>query len=120
MDILVRFGFTIEEIQNIINLPDEHISSMINLLEKNKCNKENIKNILICNPFFITKNLVDSKTLIKALKDFGFSNLNLLFDSNPYILNLNSTKLKKLLDELINKNLTKKEIIDYINYNIIF
>lgn len=127
MDILIRYGFTIEEIKIMMdtnslieNINDNNIKSIISILEKVNCNLDDIKNILICNPFCITNNINDINNLIDKLKDIGIIELNKLFRTNPYILNISDKELDKLYNEKKEVGLNKEEIIDYINYNIIF
>ena len=127
MDILIRYGFTIDEIKIMMDtnsliedINDNNIKSIINILEKVNCNLDDIKNILICNPFCITNNINDINNLIDKLKDIGILELNRLFTTNPYILNISDKELDKLYNEKKEVGLNKEEIIDYINYNIIF
>jgi len=127
MDILIRYGFTIDEIKimmdtnlSIEDINDDNIKDIINNLELVNCSKEEIKNILICNPFCITNNITDINNLINKLKDIGIIELNKLFRTNPYILNISDKELDKLYNIKVSEGLQKEEIIDYIKYNIIF
>ncbi len=126
MDTLIRYGFTIEEIKIMMDtnsliddINEKNINSIINILESVNCNKFEIKNILICNPFCITNNITDINNLINKLKNIGIGELNILFCTNPYILNISDKELEKLYNDK-KKILNKEEIIDYINYNIIY
>ena len=127
MDSLIRFGFTIEEInilmdtnQDISLVSDNDVNSIIELLKKNNCSNDTIKNIFISNPFSITNNIIDMDKLIDKLKDLDFKNINLLFDSNPFILNKSDKELEKLYNKKKSEGLSKDEIIDFISYNVIF
>jgi len=127
MDILIRYGFTIDEIKimmdtnlSIEDINDDNIKDIIDNLELVNCSKEEIKNILICNPFCITNNITDINNLINKLKDIGIIELNKLFRTNPYILNISDKELDKLYNIKVSEGLQKEEIIDYIKYNIIF
>ena len=126
MDSLIRFGFTIEEInilmdsnEDISLVSDNDVNEVISLLQNNKCSDNTIKNIFICNPFIITTNINDIAKLIDKLKELGFKNINLLFDSNPYILNISDKLLEKLYNKKKDEGLKKEEIIDFISYNSI-
>ena len=121
MDSLIRFGFTIEEInilmdtnEDISLISDIEVNNIIKLLKDINCSNNTIKNIFICNPFIITTN-----KLIDKLKELGFKNINLLFDSNPYILNISDKLLEKLYNKKKDEGLKKEEIIDFISYNSI-
>lgn len=124
MDGLIRFGFTIEEInilmdsnEDISLVSDNSVNEIIKLLKDNNCSNNTIKNIFICNPFVITNNIIDTAKLINKLKELGFTNINLLLDSNPYILNISDKELEKLYNKKKDEGLKSSEIIDFISYN---
>lgn len=126
MDSLIKFGFTIEEInilmdtnEDISSISDNEVNNIIKLLKDINCSNNTIKNIFICNPFIITNNINDITKLIDKLKELGFKNINLLFDSNPYILNISDKLLEKLYNKKKDEGLKKEEIIDFISYNSI-
>lgn len=127
MDVLIRFGFTIDEIKDMMDtntsidsILDKEIYELISILEKIGCNRDVIRNIFICNPFYITRSVNEVNDLIKKLLEIGFTNLDLLFDTNPYILNMTDEDVSKLYDKMSTEGLEKDEIINYINYNIIY
>ena len=124
MDSLIRFGFTIEEItilmdsnEDISYISDNDVKEIINLLKNNNCSSDTIKNIFICNPFSITNSINDTNKLIDKLKELGFNNINLLLDTNPYILNISDKFIEKLYNKKKEEGLSKDEIIDFISYN---
>ena len=124
MDSLIRFGFTIEEInilmdsnEDISLVSDNDVNEVISLLRNNKCSDNTIKNIFICNPFSITNNINDTTKLIDKLKELNFNNINILLDINPYILNISDKELEKLYNNKKEEGLNKNEIIDFISYN---
>ena len=126
MDVLIRYGFSIEEIKNIMdtnilmsNIEDTDIYTLIDILTNNGCINTQIRNIFICNPFYLSRNINDINELISKLKSFGFTELNYLFDSNPYILNLNASDIDCIYNEKKNTGMSDEEIRDYINYNIV-
>ena len=58
MDVLIRFGFSIEDIKNMMdtnieidNINDNNLSMLINILKNIGCCDMQIKNILVANPF---------------------------------------------------------------------
>lgn len=127
MDTLIRFGFTIEDInilmdtnEDISLVNESDINEIINILKDINCSDEIIKNIFICNPFCLTNSVNDLKKLIDKLNELGFKNINLLFDTNPYILNKSDKDIEKLYNKKKEEGFNKNEIIDYISYNIIF
>ena len=127
MDVLIRFGFTIDEIKNMMDANDEidsvsdkDIYDLIEILEKVGCENHHIKNIFICNPFYLTRNVNDVNNLIKKLYEIGLSSLYMLLDSNPYLLNMKDEELERILQEKEKEGLSKEELLDYINYNILY
>ncbi len=127
MDVLIRFGFSIEEIQNMMDtndsfdsISDKDIYDLIELLKSVGCDDFQIKNIFLCNPFFLSHNVLEVSQLIQKLFEIGCSFLSLLFDSNPYLLNMKAEELDKIYNKKIHEGLSKEEIIDYINYSILF
>ena len=127
MDVLIRFGLTIEEIQNmtytneeILQVEDEELNKLINILKDIGCSTNSIKNILLCNPFYLTSGATATERLIQMFKKLGFSSLYVLFDSNPYILNMSSMDLENLYNQKIEEGLTKDEIINFVQNNMIF
>ena len=127
MDVLIRFGFTIEEIQNmmdsnedILQVDDSEIEELIKLLKDIGCSLNSIKNILSCNPFYLTRSLNSIKKLLNKFYELGFSYLYILFDSNPYILNKSDTDLEEIYNQKISDGLSKNEVLDFIQYNMFF
>lgn len=127
MDSLIRFGFSIEEINILMDtneeislVSDNEINEIINILRNNNCSDEVIKNIFVCNPFCLTNGIIELNKLIDKLKDIGFKHINLLFDTNPYILNKSDKEIEKLYNKKKEEGFNKNEIIDYISYNIVF
>ena len=126
MDVLIRYGFSIEEIKNIMdtnilmnNIEDKDIYTLIDILTNNGCINNQIRNIFICNPFYLSRNINDVNDLISKLKELGFTELNYLFDSNPYVLNLNASDIMSLYNDKKSTGMSDEEIRDYINYNVV-
>ena len=118
MDTLVRYGFSIEDIKNMMdsnqeieNIEDSVILKLIKLLENENCSQDSIKNIFITNPFYLNRDVKEVEGLFKELKKNGIKKLNILFDMNPYLLNLNDTDLKNLI---ISKKLNRKDFAEFI------
>jgi hypothetical protein len=127
MDVLIRYGFSIEEIKNIMdtnilisNIEDNDIYALIDLLGSVGCMNSQIRNIFICNPFYLSRSVNNIEELINTLKEYGFTELNYLFDSNPYILNINASDIIKLYNDKKSIGMSDEEIRDFINYNVLF
>lgn len=127
MDVLIRYGFSIEEIKNMMDtndsidtVMDKDIYELIEILEKAGCSEKQIKNIFLCNPFYLTRKVFDVLNMIQKLYEIGCSHLNLLFDSNPYILNLMDEEIEAFVNKKIHEGHTKEEILDILQYEVIF
>lgn len=119
MDVLIRFGFSIEEIKNMMdtneeldNVDDSTAQNLIQLLCDLGCSEEDIKNIFICNPFFLSRAMQDVKDLITRLKSLGIRDFVSLFDSNPYLLNGTVEDFNVLYESLKKEGYSKKEILE--------
>ncbi len=124
MDVLIRYGFTMEEIKNMMenntdieNIPDKNIYEIIDILGKVGCLSNHIKNIIYSNPFFISRNPLDINKLIKKLLDLKLTHLEVLFDSNPYLLNITDLEVDKIVKKKEKEGLSPDEIKDYFYYS---
>lgn len=126
MDVLIRFGFTIDEIKNMMDtnqnlefVNDKDIYLLIEILIKAGCSDEMIKNIFQCNPFCFSQNIHKINHLIIKLYEIGLNSLSWLFDSNPYILNLSDEEIEKFYEAKKQEGMSKEEIIDLLYSNMI-
>lgn len=126
MDILIKFGFSIEEIKNMMdtnldidNIDDEILKSLIDILKENACSEDEVRNILISNPFYLSRNYDTVVRLIDAMKDYGLVSLNTIFDTNPFILNLEDNDFLELIRNKKNEGLSDLEIKDFISYDLV-
>lgn len=55
--------------------------------------------------------------LIKRLKELGFSDLNILFDSNPFILNLKIYEINDYIENRVNHGENVEDIVDELSAN---
>lgn len=124
MDILYDVGINdiniksmINMCPNLINLSKSEIENKVNILESIGCNKKHIKNIIISNPFYLDKITEDILKLIKRLKELGFDTLNILFDSNPYILNLDIYEIDNYVDSETRQGKSVEQIVDNLSSN---
>ncbi len=127
MDVLIQYGFSIEEIQNMLdtnimieNVEDRDILELIDLLKGIGCQNEHIQNIFICNPFCLTNSNLEMKELIDQLYEIGFDSLYTLFDSNPYLLNISAKEMDLFYHNMLQDGMTKEYFYDYLNYHFIY
>ena len=55
---------------------------------------------------------------MNKLKEIGFINLDLLFDGNPYILNLNDFEIERYIEEKEKNGKQIEDIIDDMSTNL--
>ena len=98
-------------------LTNEEVLDKINLLEIINCNKRQIKNIISSNSLYLTRLNTDIKKLINYLVSIGFKDLNILFEANPYILNLDEFEVKDYIDKRIKSGELLSNIVDDLDSN---
>lgn len=120
---LYNLGISELDIKNIIemnptikNIPEEEILKLIMILKQVNCNDKMIRNIIISNPFYLSRIDTDIINLINKLASLGLSTLNLLFDTNPYLLNKDAFEIEKFLKKK-QKDYSIEEIVDMIDSN---
>jgi len=114
---LYNMGISDNTIKNMIDLVPEikdisssEILEKKELLEKIKCTDYQMMNIISSNPQYLNRTNSEIINLIQKLNSLGFDTLNILFDSNPYILNLDPFEI----DNYINIRLSNGELIEDI------
>lgn len=121
---LYEVGFNDDELKEmvninreLVNITDEDIDNHILFLEELGCKQRHIKNILISNPFYLNRSLEELKDLIKYLNGLGFTYLNLLFDSNPELLNKDVFEIEEFINKKKNDGISLEDIVDLIDSN---
>lgn len=101
----------------INELSNEEILEKINILEIIDCSKLQILNIISSNSLYLSKTKGEIIKLINYLKQIGFKCLNILIDSNPYILNLELFEIESYINKKINDGENVEDIIDELDSN---
>lgn len=124
MDVLIRYGFSMEEIKNMMEnndeierIPDKNIYDIIDILGSVGCLSNHIKNILYSNPFCLSRNPKDIKDLIKQLEDLRLTHLEILFDSNPYLLNIGENEIQRIKKQKEKEGYSEEQIKEYFYYS---
>lgn len=114
MEKLYNLGITYENIKDmidmnpsIIELTNSELENKIQVLKSINCTDKQIKNIIVSNPKYLCRSDDDILNLIKKLLKLKMTNINLLLDSNPYLLNKDAYEI----DEFIKQN----NISDIVN-----
>lgn len=95
---------------NIKDMNNNEIIEKEYILKNIGCDKTQIVNIISSNSLYLDRTNDGIISLINKLIKLGFKNLNILFDSNPYILNLEPFEI----DEYINRRISNGEILENI------
>ena len=81
------------------------------------CTLEQIRSILVTNPMVLSKSKDDIVLLIQRLISLGFDMLNLLFESNPYILNLEPFEINYYIKGRQDNGEMLEDIVDDLDSN---
>ena len=121
---LYNLGISEKTLKNMIEinpeiteLTNQEIIKKIEILKKINCSKSQILNIISSNPIFLSKTNKEIIKLLSFLIRIGFTTINILLDSNPYILNLEQFEIKNYIDNRTRKGETIDKIIDDIDNN---
>mgnify|MGYP002625554896 CR=1 FL=1 len=97
---------------DIKDLTDLDVIKKIELLRQIGCKDNEIRNIISSNSTYLTSEDDDILLLIITLKKLGFTCINILLDSNPYVLNLEPFEIKNYIDNRIKNGETLEDIVD--------
>ena len=124
-EILKKIGISektinqMEEIcPNIKDLTNEEILSKIEILKNINCDDIQIRNIISSNAMYLDKSNTDINKLINELRKLGFDNLDLLFDGNPNILNLDDFEVRKYIKDREENGELLEDIVDDMSSNL--
>ncbi len=108
----------IERCPNIKELSKREILEKIEILKEINCNNIQIRNIVSSNPMYLDRSNTDVKKLIEKMNELGFSTLNILFDGNPYILNLDAFEIENYIKERQKNGELLEDIVDDMESNL--
>lgn len=103
---------------NIKDLTNEEILSKIEILKNINCDDIQIRNIISSNAMYLDKSNTDINKLINELRKLGFDNLDLLFDGNPNILNLDDFEVRKYIEDREKNGELLEDIVDDMSSNL--
>ena len=101
----------------ILEMSNNEINEKKTILKTINCTDREILNIISSNALMLNRTNSGLIDLISYLKELGFDNLNILFDSNPYILNLEPFEIKRYIDDRLNDEDSIEDIIDELDSN---
>jgi len=103
--------------KEIISLTEYEIKELLDILVYINCNEKQIKNIILCNPFYLSRIKEDVEDLINKLKEYSFNELNLLFESNPLLLNKNDFEIEDYIKNRLKEDISLEKVIEEIENN---
>ena len=101
----------------LLDLTNNEVIEKKLLLEEVGCSEIQILNIISSNPLFLNRITSEIVKLLECLRNFGLKSLNILFDSNPYILNLEPFEINNYINNRINNGELPENIIDDLDSN---
>ena len=121
---LYNLGISDNTIKNMLEIVPE-IKDMTEIeilekkiiLEKAKCNDYQITNIISSNPQYLNRTNSEVINLIQKLINLGFKPVNILLDSNPYILSLEPFEIDNYINNRLSKGELLEDIIDDLDSN---
>jgi len=124
MEILFELGISDNDIKNmleqcpsIMDMEYNEIREKIDILRYVECNDRHIRNIIVSNPYYLDRINNDVLKLVMYLKEIGISCINLLLETNPYLLNRDVFEIKEYIDSKKNMGLSLWEIVDEFESN---
>lgn len=113
MDISEKTIKAMEEMcPNINNITEKEILEKIKILNDIGCDHIQIRNIISSNAMYLDRSNTDIEKLINKLKELGFKNLDLIFDGNPYVLNLETFEIEKYIKSREKQGELLENIVD--------
>ena len=121
---LLNMGISEDTIKSMMELEpslkelkkEEIIEKKI-ILEKIGCSNNQIVNIISSNPTYLDRTNTEIIKLINCLTRYNFNNLNILFDSNPYILNLEPFEINNYINNRLSNGDRLEDIVDELDSN---
>lgn len=124
MDYIYSLGLSDDTIKQMMEVnpelkdfTDTEVKEKIEILNVIGCSPRSIRNIVSSNPMYFSKSNDSIKSLVSFLNMIGINMLNILFDANPYILDLEVFEIKDYINKRIRNRETLEEIVDDLESN---
>ncbi len=121
---LYNIGISEETIKNMLEtepsineLTKIEIKEKITMLKELNCSNSQIVNIIGSNPRYLNRTTGEILKLIETLSNYGFRTLNILLETNPYILELEPFEINNYIEERKTKGESLENIIDDLETN---
>ena len=110
----MNIKFMIESNPNIMDMDEKEVNDRIELLKELGCDDFKIRNILIGNPWYLDRCITDVIKMINKLSEIGLDRIDLLIDSNPLLLNIDSFEIDDFIEKKMIEGYTIEDIVDMI------
>lgn len=124
MEELFNLGISEKTMNNILDInpylkeiSNDEVIYKIKILKNINCSNREILNIISSNPLYLNQANDKLVTLFNYLLTLGFTTLDVLFDANPYILNLDVFEIEKYIKIRINNGEKLNNIIEDLDSN---
>lgn len=121
MEELFKLGLNDNDVKFILeqclSIDNKDVLERIEWLRNIGCNDRHIRNIIVCNPYFLDRDMSDLNNLISYLGKIGVSNIYLLFDSNPFLLNKDFDDINGYVENKLSLGILLEDIVDEIESN---
>lgn len=124
MEELFNLGISEKTMDNMLDInpylkqiSKDEILNKIQLLKSINCSDREIFNVISSNPIYLNQTNDKLVTLFNYLLFVGFTTLDVLFDANPYILNLDVFEIEKYINTRLNNGELLEDIIDDLDSN---
>jgi len=124
MQELYSIGITDESLKYMLSafpeitfLTSEEVRDKIIILINVGCSNNHILNILEANPWYLDRSSSDVLHLINKLESLGFDCLNILFDSNPFILSLDVFEIDDYIAKQVAEGISLDDIVFRLESN---
>ena len=122
MEELFNLGISLTTLSSMYELNPEikdmsnsEVKEKIAMLKLIKCSDNQIVNIITSNSLYLNKTKEEYLDLINYLTRLNFNTLNILFDSNPYILNLEPYEIENYINKKIQNGELLENIVDELD-----
>ncbi len=123
LDKLFEYGINESNIRHMMEInpyledvTDKEFDEKIEVLKGINCSHNQIIDIITSNSNVLSLSNSDLYKLIIFLKEIGINSLNILIESNPFILNLELFEIKNYLQEEL-KSKSIKEVVENLEDN---
>lgn len=104
----------IENNPKIKSMSNLDMSKLLGLITSLGVDTNKLKNIILSNPLYLTRDVSEVDSLFKYLRDIGINNLDIIIDTYPLFLNYSLDDIEEFVSLQENKGLSVTDICEII------